>query len=155
MLSTRNILLDTTYLLPVFGIDVEVDSALAIRDALERLLKRGVRLHVSDLTPFEAFVKSFRVAEKLRDEEGKQAAKSGFTILARADWLDKVDHKDDTVVEEAYRIRLDHNDPFDCFIFATAKALSIPLVTEDQDASKFLGKESTLTWKELKRSFRL
>ena len=132
-----------------------MDSALAIRDALERLLKRGVRLHVSDLTPFEAFVKSFRVAEKLRDEEGKQAAKSGFIILARADWLDKVDHKDDTVVEEAYRIRLDHNDPFDCFIFATAKALSIPLVTEDQDASKFLDKESTLTWKDLKRSFRL
>ncbi len=134
---------------------MEVDSAPAIRDALELLVKRGVRLHVSDLTPFEAFVKSFRVAEKLRDEEGKQAAKSGFIILARADWLDKVDHKDDTVVEEAYRIRLDHNDPFDCFIFATAKALSIPLVTEDQDASKFLSKESTLTWKELKRSFRL
>ena len=132
-----------------------MDSAPAIRDALELLLKRGVRLHVSDLTPFEAFVKSFRVAEKLRDEEGKQAAKSGFIILARANWLDKVDHKDDTVVEEAYRIRLDHNDPFDCFIFATAKALSIPLVTEDRDASKFLGKESTLTWKDLKRSFRL
>ena len=132
-----------------------MDSAPAIRDALELLLKRGVRLHVSDLTPFEAFVKSFRVAEKLRDEEGKQAAKSGFIILARADWLDKVDHKDDTVVEEAYRIRLDHNDPFDCFIFATAKALSIPLVTEDRDASKFLGKESTLTWKDLKQSFKL
>ncbi len=155
MPSTRNILLDTTYLLPVFGIEVEVDSAQAIRNALELLVKRGVRLQVSDLTPFEAFVKSFRVAEKLRDEEGKQAAKSGFIILARADWVGKVDHKEDTVVEEAYRIRLDHNDPFDCFIFATAKALSIPLVTEDQDASKFLGKESTLTWKELKRTFRL
>ncbi len=141
--------------MPVFGIDVEVDSAQAIRNALGLLVKRGVRLHVSDLTPFEAFVKSFRVAEKLRDEEGKQAAKSGFIILTRAEWVDKVDHKDDTVVEEAYRIRLEHNDPFDCFIFATAKALSIPLVTEDQDASKFLGRESTLTWRELKRSFRL
>ncbi len=155
MSSARNLLLDTTYLLPVFGIDVEVDSAPAIRDALELLVKKGVRLHVSDLTPFEAFVKSFRVAEKLRDEEGKQAAKSGFIIVARAEWINKVDHKDETVVEEAYRIRLDHNDPFDCFIFATAKALSIPLVTEDQDAAKFLGEESTLTWKELKRSFRL
>ncbi len=132
-----------------------MDSAPAIRDALKLLVKKGVRLHVSDLTPFEAFVKSFRVAEKLRDEEGKQAAKLGFIIVARADWINKVDHKDDTVVEEAYRIRLDHNDPFDCFIFATAKALSIPLVTEDQDASKFLGKEPTLTWKELKRSFRV
>ncbi len=155
MSSARNLLLDTTYLLPVFGIDVEVDSAPAIRDALELLVKKGVRLHVSDLTPFEAFVKSFRVAEKLRDEEGKQAAKSGFIIVARAEWINKVDQKDETVVEEAYRIRLDHNDPFDCFIFATAKALSIPLVTEDQDAAKFLGEESTLTWKELKRSFRL
>ncbi len=132
-----------------------MDSAAAIRDALELLLKRGIRLHVSDLTPFEAFVKSFRLAEKLRDEQGKQAAKSGFMILARADWVDKVDHKDDTVIEAACRIRRDHNDPFDCFIFGTAKALSIPLVTEDQDASRFLGKESTLTWKELKRNFRI
>lgn len=85
----------------------------------------------------------------------KQAAKSGFTIVVKADWLDEVDHKDDTVVEEAYRIRLEHNDPFDCFIFATAKALSIPLVTEDQDAPKFLGKDSTLTWRALKRNFRV
>src|SRR5712692_268906 len=155
MSSTRNLLLDTTYLLPVFGIDVEVDSATAILDTLELLAKKGVLLHISDLTPFEAFVKSFRVAEKLRDQEGMKAAKTGFTILVKADWIDKLDHKDDTVVEEAYRIRLDHNDPFDCFIFATAKALSIPLVTEDQDASKFLGKGSTLTWKELKRTFRV
>ena len=51
--------------------------------------------------------------------------------------------------------RLSHKDPFDCFIFASAIALSVPLVTEDNDASKFLDEESILSWKQLKRAFRI
>jgi len=43
------------------------------------------------------------------------------------------------VVEEAYGIRLDRNDGFECFTFATAKAFLIPLVTKGQDASKVSG----------------
>jgi PIN domain nuclease of toxin-antitoxin system len=153
--SARGILLDTTYLLPVFGIDVEVDSAPGIHSALERLRSKGVSLHISDLSPFEAFIKSFRIAEKLRDEDGKRAAKSGFLVVVKGDWVQRVDHKDEEIIEEAFRIRLVHNDPFDCFIFATAKVLALPLVTEDGEASRFLDEKSVLTWTRLKRHFRL
>lgn len=155
MASIRNVVLDTTYLLPVFGIDIDVDSSSSIQETLQRLAKKGVGLHISDLTPFEAFIKSYRISEKLRDEEGKEAARSGFVILARADWVSKVDHKDDTVINEAFKVRLNHNDPFDCFIFATAKALGMPLVTEDDSASNFLHKDSLLSWTDLKRKLRV
>ena len=154
MASIRNVVLDTTYLLPVFGIDIDVDSSSTIQETLQRLRGKGVGLHISDLTPFEAFIKSYRISEKLRDDEGKEAARSGLVILARADWVSKVDHKDDTVINEAFKVRLSHNDPFDCFIFATAKALEMPLVTEDDSASNFLDKDSILSWKELKRKLR-
>ncbi len=155
MPSARRLLFDTTYLLPIFGIDVEVDSSASIRDALDKLRSREVELLVSDLTPFEAFVKSYRIAEKLRDEDGMLVAKSGFTILVKSEWLEKIDHKNDTVVEEMFKIRREHSDPFDCFIFATAKAFSIPLVTEDRSAFKFLGEDSTMTWKKMKQAFKV
>lgn len=69
--------------------------------------------------------------------------------------MNNVDHKDDTVINEAFKVRLNHNDPFDCFIFATAKALAMTLVTEDESASSFLHKESVLNWTGLKRKLRV
>lgn len=154
-MSTRSIVLDTTYLLPVFGIDIEVDSASGIYSTLERLRRKGVTLHVSDLSPFEGFIKSYRIAEKLRDEEGKNASKSGLLVVVKGDWVQRVDHEDEEIIEEAFKIRQVHNDPFDCFIFATAKVLAVPLVTEDGEASRFLGEKSVLTWTRLKRHFRV
>ena len=72
--STRSLLLDTTYMLPVFGIDIGVDSASSIQETLSRLVEKGTVLFISDLSPFEAFIKSYRIAEKLKDERGKEEA---------------------------------------------------------------------------------
>ncbi len=147
----RNVVLDTTYLMPAFGIDIEVDSSRVIEMTLGRLREREGRVYISDLSPFEAFIKSYRIAEKLKDNIGKETAKSGFLAISKEGWVNKVDHKDEEIVEEAYKIREGHNDPFDCFIFATAKALSAPLVTEDRDALRFLEHDQVLSWADLKR----
>src|SRR6266571_4861988 len=127
-------------MLPVFGIDIGVDSASSIQETLSGLVQRGTVLCISDLSPFEAFIKSYRIAEKLKDERGKEEAKLGFLFVVRGDW--------------ATKIRLKHNDPFDCFIFATAQARKIPLVTEDRAAPQFLENGQVMNWAALKKSLR-
>lgn len=154
MTSTRSLLLDTTYLLPVFGIDIGVDTSSSIQETLSRLVTKGTVLFISDLSPFEAFIKSYRIAEKLKDERGKQEAKLGLLFVVRGDWATKIDHEDDEIIEEAFKIRLKHNDPFDCFIFATAQVRKIPLVTEDRVAPQFLEDGSVMNWAALKKTLR-
>jgi PIN domain nuclease of toxin-antitoxin system len=148
------LLLDTTYLLPVFGIDIGVDSASSIQETLSRLVETGTVLYISDLSPFEAFIKAYRIAEKLKDERGKQEAKLGLLFVARGDWITKIDHEDDEIIEEAFKIRLKHKDPFDCFIFATAQVRKVPLVTEDRVAPQFIGEGLVMNWAALKKSLR-
>ena len=141
--------------MPVFGIDVGVDSSSSIQATLSRLVEKGTTLCISDLSPFEAFIKAYRIAEKLKDDKGKEEAKLGLLFVVRGDWLTKVDHKDHEIIEEAFKIRQKHNDPFDCFIFATATVQGIPLVTEDRVAREFLDEDLAMTWAELKKTLKL
>jgi PIN domain nuclease of toxin-antitoxin system len=147
--------LDTTYVLPVFGIDIGVDSASSIQGTLSRLAEKGTKLCISDLSPFEAFIKAYRIAEKLKDERGKEEAKLGLLFVVRGDWLSRIDHKDHEIIEEAFKIRQKHHDPFDCFIFATAKVQGIPLITEDRVAQEFLDDKLVMTWAMLKKSLKV
>jgi PIN domain nuclease of toxin-antitoxin system len=140
--------------LPVFGIDIGVDSASSIQGTLSRLAEKGTKLCISDLSPFEAFIKAYRIAEKLKDERGKEEAKLGLLFVVRGDWLSRIDHKDHEIIEEAFKIRQKHNDPFDCFIFATAKVQRIPLITEDRVAREFLDDKLVMTWTMLKKSLK-
>ena len=141
-------------MLPVFGIDIGVDTSSSIQETLSRLVTKGTVLFISDLSPFEAFIKTYRIAEKLKDERGKQEAKLGLLFVVRGDWATKIDHEDDEIIEEAFKIRLKHNDPFDCFIFATAQVRKIPLVTEDRVAPQFLEDGSVMNWAALKKTLR-
>src|SRR6266700_5203171 len=141
-------------MLPVFGIDIGVDSASSIKETLSGLVQRGTVLFISDLSPFEAFIKSYRIAEKLKDERGKEEAKLGFLFVVRGDWATKIRHEDDEIIEQAFKIRLKHNDPFDCFIFATAKVQGVPLVTEDRVAREFLDDRLVMNWAGLKKNLK-
>src|SRR3989442_9585651 len=141
-------------MLPVFGIDIAVDSASSIQGTLSRLAEKGTTLCISDLSAFEAFIKAYRIAEKLKDERGKEEAKLGVLFVVRGDWLSRIDHKDHEIIDEAFKIRQKHNDPFDCFIFATAKVQGIPLVTEDRVAREFLDVDLTMTWAERKKNLK-
>src|SRR5437773_342869 len=65
-----------------------------------------------------------------------------------------IDQKEHEIIEEAFKIRQKHNDPFDCFIFATARVQGIPLVTEDRIAREFLDDRLVMTWAGLKRNLK-
>lgn len=149
---SRELVLDTTYILPAFGIEVDVDSTERIGATLGVLKEQGVTLHISDLSPLEGFVKAFRIAEKLGDEPGKKGAKIGFLAVTKDPLLLKVNHSDEEILNAAYEIRITHTDPFDCFIFATAKVFSKTLLTEDRSAAHFLGRKNVLTWNDLRKS---
>ncbi len=151
-----NLVLDTTFLLPAFGVEIDVDTSEKIELAIQQLVKESsTPIRISDLSPLEGFLKSYRLAEKAKNEEGKKAAKMGFLAVTRdSSWLRMVPHTEEIIVNAAFEIRLTHNDPFDCFIFATAKATGARLVTEDSTAKKYLGSENVLSWEDLKRSLR-
>src|SRR5438094_9787117 len=148
-------MLDTTYMLPVFGIDIGVDSASSIQGTLSRLVEKGTTLCISDLSPFEAFIKAYRSAEKLKDERGKEEAKLGLLFVVRGDWLSRIDHKDHEIIEEAFKVRQKHNDPFDCFRFTTTRVQEIPLVNEDRVARDFLDDRLVMTWAGLKKNLKV
>ncbi len=142
---------DTTVLLPAFGVEVDIDKSENIKQTLNELMNvHKIKLFLSDLSPLEGFLKSFRLAEKMKNEEGKKAARVGFLAVTRDSTFTIISHLEERTFNEAYEIRKKHRDPFDCFIFATAKSLDASLVTEDTNAKKFLDKERVLSWKDLK-----
>ena len=94
------------------------------------------------------------MGKKVKDDKGKEEAKLGLLFVVRGDWLTKVDHKDHEIIEEAFKIRQKHNDPFDCFIFATARVQKVPLVTEDRVAREFLDDRLVMNWAGLKKNLK-
>lgn len=148
----KHLVLDSTYLLPAFGVDLELDSSETIVDTLDRIARSGSRLYVSDLSPLECFLKAFQIAEKMKIEEGKEAARVGIlAVTGDSSAYAILTHYDEKILAGAFVIRNSHKDPFDCFIFGTAKAFEATLVTEDTGDAEHIGAEGTLSWKELKK----
>lgn len=152
------LVIDTTFLLPAFGVEIDTESSERIEAVISSLLEGGGprdRIFISDMSPLEAFLKAYRLAEKEKNEKGKNAAKLGFLAVTGASSVYTiVPHSDEGVFESAFEMRNSHSDPFDCFIFATAKVLGATLVTEDTVAEKFLGSNSVLSWNGLRKSLR-
>lgn len=145
-------MLDTTYLLPAFGVELDFDSAENITKVLDNITEIGSNVYLSDLSPLECFLKAFRLAEKVKSQAGKEAAKIGFLAVTKdPSAFTILSHSDEDIITEAFMIRNSHRDPFDCFIFATAKVLEATLVTEDDDAWKYVGSDKILSWKNLRK----
>lgn len=148
------IILDTTFILPAFGVEIETDSTESVQETILELSKnRETPLLISDLSPLEGFLKAFRLAEKMKSAEGKIAAKTGFlAVTAETSTIKCITHSSPDIVNAAFEIRMTHSDPFDCFIFGTAKALGATLVTEDSNAVRYLGAEKVELWKNFKKT---
>jgi PIN domain nuclease of toxin-antitoxin system len=152
--NVEALVLDSTYLLPAFGVELDFENSKRIRDTLDELANRGVKIYLSNLSPLECFLKAFSLAEKGKSEEGRKTAKLGLLAVSEdVSMFSSVSYSDEKIVEEATTIRKSHKDPFDCFIFATAKALDAILVTEDDSAPSYLDSGKVLSWKQLKKIF--
>ena len=148
------IVLDTTFILPAFGVEIEIDSTESVQEKIREVREsQETPILISDLSPLESFLKAFRLAEKAKSEEGKKAAKTGFlAVTADTSTFRCISHSSPDIVRAAFEIRMTHNDPFDCFIFATAKVFGATLVTEDSNAIRYLGVEKVESWKNFKKT---
>ena len=144
-------MIDSTYLLPAFGVEIDFETAEGITRLLGELISKGSRIYISDLSPLECFLKAFALAEKERSAEGMSTARTGFLAVTReTSTFTTLPHRDEKILTEAFTIRSSHRDPFDCFIFATAKMLDAALVTEDDKAGRYVNPDNVLSWKKLR-----
>ena len=144
------VVFDTTYFLPAFGIQIDLATPQTILDVIKQFVGKGNSIIVSDVTPLEAFLKAFSVAEKRRDEVGKNRAREGFLSLVNDPSIAVVSHQQRVVFEHAFKIRLKHRDPFDCFVFATALAENALLISEDESSLKYLRNDRIMKWAQFK-----
>ncbi len=142
---------DTTYFLPAFGVQIDVGTPESILDVIKRFLGKGNSIIVSDVTPLEAFLKAFSIAEKRKDEDGKKRAREGFLSMVNDPSIEIASHQQRLVFENAFKIRLNHRDPFDCFVFATALAENALLVSEDESSLKYLKNDRVMKWAQFKK----
>jgi len=120
------VLLDTTYLLPVAGIQLQRVE----KDALRRARTSGHQLFISEISLFELAAKGAKLAKnRLADRERlAQAVQS----LVLDESLGKVKVYDEEVLSLAIDLRQHHSDFVDCLILASAVSSCEVLVTEDE-----------------------
>lgn len=138
------ILLDTTYILPAFGIELEELSWNDIERIINRLLIKKSRIYVSNISILEAYLKTLSIARKKGISELFSRAIDGVDLIVNEAEITKIDYFDREILEKASEIFKRHNDPFDAIIFSTAITRNMYLLTEDKEASKFIEKEKLL-----------
>jgi len=147
------VLLDTTYILPAFGIYVDIAPKSEIKIILEKCIEKRVTLNISEISLFEAYIKTIAVAKKKKlSDLFKKAANGIFTVINDTT-INKIGYYELEILEIASNILKTHNDPFDAIIFATAIVRDMLLATEDIDAKKFVPSDKILSWRDLKSMF--
>jgi PIN domain nuclease of toxin-antitoxin system len=120
------ILLDTTYLLPVAGIQIRGVEG----DTIRRAKSLGHQLFISEISLFELAAKGAKLAKDglANKERLTQAVQS----LVSDESLGKVGAYEDGLLQLAVDLRQNHSDFVDCLILATAVSACEMLVTEDE-----------------------
>jgi len=122
------VLLDTTYLLPAVGIEVDLSENL-----LEKLFSSGHSFIINELSLFELFGKASRLIS------GEERAKDRFYTGMKSILSSKVDIKPVFTLDTLPVVREVHErikDLPDCLIVATAMLYSDVMLTEAKDIQK-------------------
>jgi len=139
--SAVNVLLDSTYILPSFGIEVEGLSVEHIAKLREASVKGKVKFHCLSVVWVEVIGKVCREKERLRTDINhiidiaiKSLLDSGFYK-----WLTPTSD----AVKLAFKLRmLGHRDNIDNLLYATSAENNMLLLTMDEDFKKFLSQNN-------------
>lgn len=146
--TTINVLLDSTYILPSFGIKVEglsTDHLIRLREAG---IKGKVKFHCLSAVWVEVIGKVHRERERLAkgnisnidaiiDLAVRSLLESGFYV-----WLTPTTN----AVKLAFKLRsLGHKDNIDNLLYATSVTTNMLLLTMDEDLKDFLSKNNLKT----------
>lgn len=120
------VLLDTTYLLPVAGIQIQGVE----RDTIRTARSLGHRLFISEISLFELAAKG---AKLTRDGLGsRDRLAEAVQSLVSDESLMKVKVYEEELLSMAIDLRQHHSDFVDCLILASAVSACDILVTEDE-----------------------
>ena len=152
-MSEKNLVLDTTYILPLFGIDIIITPNF--KNELKILWKNGI-------PGFKIFLPSVCLIETMYKLNREYRNKKDVTILKRypqilptiiTSKVVEIEHPQLNPTASKIAIVIRHEnltDLMDCWIAASAVALKGILLTEDKDLKEILKKipetKSIITW---------
>ncbi len=122
-----NIVLDTTYLLPLIGISVnEIPD-----DVVLKLLNEGYGLRISKVTIFELIAKGAKyvrlgILSPMRVIRGVKA-------IVHNDRIEKIELDNADILYTSFKLRKHLEDYIDCIILSTAIHYADIMLTEDSE----------------------
>jgi len=157
---TISLLLDTTYVLPFFGIEINLDSSF--REEIKQLWKKGVKnynIYLTSASIIESVYKLNREYRNLKDPEILERYPTVLPTIIRSKIVKIIDPFLNPVIAEiCMKIRsFGHKDLMDCWIAASAIGLNAIFLTEDEELKNVLKNISEfkmkkiIDWKMLRR----
>ena len=157
-----NLLLDTTYVLPLFGIDINLDDSF--REEIKQLWKKGVKNYNIYLSSASIIESVYKLNREYRNSEDPEILNRYHTVLPtiiRSKNVKIIDSfLNPVIAETSMKIRnYGHKDLMDCWIAASAIGMNAFLLTEDKELKSLLRKNSELKikkiidWKMLRKEF--
>jgi len=157
-----NLLLDTTYVLPLFGIDINLDDSF--REEIKQLWKKGVKNYNIYLSSASIIESVYKLNREYRNSEDPEILNRYHTVLPtiiRSKNVKIIDSfLNPVIAETSMKIRnYGHKDLMDCWIAASAIGMNAFLLTEDKELKSLLRKYSELKikkiidWKMLLKEF--
>ncbi len=128
------VVVDTTFILPFFGIDVEGINS----EEVVRLKNKGFKLLYPKLLLVELIAKISKEAHRKGLKELPEAAKEALESLMAETDVELVDPKPEHLIEAAKLRLLGHRDFFDNILYATAYIEKALLLTADKDLTSFI-----------------
>jgi len=159
---TINLLLDTTYVLPLFGIDINLDKDF--REEIKQLWKSGVKnynLYLSSASIIESVYKLNREYRNSEDPEILERYHVVLPTIIKSKIVKIIDpFLNPVIAEKCMKIRkLGHKDLMDCWIAASAIAINAIFLTEDKELRILLKKNpdfklnKIINWKIIRQEF--
>lgn len=139
--SPVKVLLDSTYILPSFGVEVEGLSIEHIAQLREAGVKGRVKFHCLSVVWVEVIGKICREKERLREDIDKVVDLAVKSLLESGfyKWLTPTSD----AVKLAFKLRiLGHRDNIDNLLYSTSTENNMLLLTMDEDFKKFLLKNN-------------
>ena len=145
------VLLDTTYILPIFGVKIRGYEGKEISKLLGELIANDIEIYVSKISLLEAFLKTITLSKKLGKNELLERAVEGVEIIKNDDRIILLEYLERDILEKAKEILREHRDPFDAIIFATAIIGEYILISEDDEAKRYITKNKIMKLKNVDR----
>nr|MDO8119350.1 hypothetical protein [Candidatus Sigynarchaeota archaeon] len=143
----REYLLDTTYIMPFFGIDVTIPD---LKKDIARILPvHGKFIHITSCSLVEAKWKAIRNFNKTGRKEYLARANKALDSIGANKYIQVINawfvkdasHRADALLFSG------HQDYMDCWIAGAAVALNMTLVSEDEVLVQSIKKQDGVQWR--------